>query len=462
MKTHELRITILILLTSITISAKSQTNVSGGIYTNTTWTHANSPYIVTDTVVVFPGVTLTIEPGVVVRFNDHTYIEIRNASLIALGTQTDSITFTSNSATPVPGIWGHQNNGGIWLSTTYSVFNFCNISYATQGINLLQLLPAIKNSTFTHNQYGIQSVSRTRVDSCVFKFNDTAIENLSDSSFNFNIVSNNYYGIYYASHVELNNCIIDSNYEGMGGIVPDISDTKLHHCSIKYNRNGFVADGNGGNLLSYCVIDSNIVRGVYMGHHTQDSIMYCEIKYNGTGVGAGGNTLITHCDIEYDTIGVYGCANLICNKICNNISYGLQNGSGTCDAAHNYWCTSDSTLIASAIYDGYDNINLGLVNFFPLDTACAPGITTSVDQITNNNLPYLIFPNPTAGNLSVELSSIGYKAEIRIFNSIGDLEFSSVIPNQKYFLDISSLISGIYIVELISEEKIFWQKLIRE
>ena len=49
-------------------SATAQTNVSGGIYANTTWTLANSPYIVTDTVVVFPGVTLTIQPGVTVKF----------------------------------------------------------------------------------------------------------------------------------------------------------------------------------------------------------------------------------------------------------------------------------------------------------------------------------------------------------------------------------------------------------
>jgi hypothetical protein len=32
----------------------SQTQVSGGIYQNTTWTAASSPYIVTGSIVVFP------------------------------------------------------------------------------------------------------------------------------------------------------------------------------------------------------------------------------------------------------------------------------------------------------------------------------------------------------------------------------------------------------------------------
>jgi len=60
---------------AITITVNAQTNVHGGIYNNTTWTLANSPYVVTDTIVVFPGVTLTIEPGVTVKFEDGKYVE---------------------------------------------------------------------------------------------------------------------------------------------------------------------------------------------------------------------------------------------------------------------------------------------------------------------------------------------------------------------------------------------------
>src|SRR5689334_4374533 len=99
-----------ILTTAISFAVKA-TNVSGGIFSNTTWTLANSPYIVVDTVVVFPGVTLTIEPGVVVKFDDHIYIEIRQAAIISNGNALDSITFTSNSLTPTPGIWV-----GVWLN----------------------------------------------------------------------------------------------------------------------------------------------------------------------------------------------------------------------------------------------------------------------------------------------------------------------------------------------------------
>src|SRR5947207_499617 len=101
----------------------AQTNVSGGIYANTTWTLAGSPYIVVDTVVVFPGDTLTIQPGVTVKFANNKWLEIRQGVLIAIGTVVDSITFTSNSGTPTPGIWGTVSlNGG------HAYYNYCNFS----------------------------------------------------------------------------------------------------------------------------------------------------------------------------------------------------------------------------------------------------------------------------------------------------------------------------------------------
>ena len=43
------------------------TNVSGVISSNTTWSLANSPYLVTGNVLVNEGVTLSIEPGVIVK-----------------------------------------------------------------------------------------------------------------------------------------------------------------------------------------------------------------------------------------------------------------------------------------------------------------------------------------------------------------------------------------------------------
>ena len=68
---------------------RTQTVVSGGIYQNTTWTLANSPYQVNGSVVVFPGNTLTVEPGVTILINNtnaqNIYIETRG-TLNLMGT----------------------------------------------------------------------------------------------------------------------------------------------------------------------------------------------------------------------------------------------------------------------------------------------------------------------------------------------------------------------------------------
>ncbi len=92
------------------------TDVSGFISSDTTWTQANSPYIVTDDVTVNEGGTLTIDPGVVVKFVWHYCNLIVNGTLIAEGTAGDPIYFTSDddhtvggetgTGNPAPGSWG--------------------------------------------------------------------------------------------------------------------------------------------------------------------------------------------------------------------------------------------------------------------------------------------------------------------------------------------------------------------
>ena len=61
-----------------------------------TWTKQNSPYNVIGEVRIPPESTLVIEPGVLVNFKGHyKFIVDSLATLLAVGTETDSIYFTT-------------------------------------------------------------------------------------------------------------------------------------------------------------------------------------------------------------------------------------------------------------------------------------------------------------------------------------------------------------------------------
>lgn len=89
----------------------STVNVSGSITTNTTWT-SNNVYKLSGIVYVNDGVTLTIQPGTVIRGDEtvanSSLFVARGAKLIAIGTPCSPIVFTSNKAigARAKGDWG--------------------------------------------------------------------------------------------------------------------------------------------------------------------------------------------------------------------------------------------------------------------------------------------------------------------------------------------------------------------
>jgi parallel beta-helix repeat protein len=96
------------------MSARAETNVGGVICANTTWNVAGSPYIVTvlagGSIVVGCGATLTIQPGVEVRFEPGLALLVGwsawgPGTLVARGTEQSPILFTSNQPAPAPGDW---------------------------------------------------------------------------------------------------------------------------------------------------------------------------------------------------------------------------------------------------------------------------------------------------------------------------------------------------------------------
>ena len=95
----------------------SNTIVSTNISTDTVWTYANSPYIVTNTIDVDTNATLTIEAGVVVKFYPDIEINILSGSTLNVNGQSDwHVIFTSINDNSVGGITGSTAPSGVdWL-----------------------------------------------------------------------------------------------------------------------------------------------------------------------------------------------------------------------------------------------------------------------------------------------------------------------------------------------------------
>jgi len=125
-KIKMLFITILIgiLIPSFAQAETYVTELVVGPGNSATWTLAGSPYIATGTLQILG--TLTIEPGVVVRFGTGSGMSIQdNGILIAEGTPIAPITFTSHQDTPTKGHW----QGIAFSSSKISRLTYCQIEY---------------------------------------------------------------------------------------------------------------------------------------------------------------------------------------------------------------------------------------------------------------------------------------------------------------------------------------------
>jgi parallel beta-helix repeat protein len=101
----------------------SLTPISGIV--SGTLTLEDSPYLVTDTLLVPQGQVLTIESGVVLRFNGLYWLKVEG-ELQAVGTSTDPIVFTSNSSRPTFGDWRNI----IFLNPdVQSCMSYCIVEY---------------------------------------------------------------------------------------------------------------------------------------------------------------------------------------------------------------------------------------------------------------------------------------------------------------------------------------------
>ena len=76
---------------------------------------------------------------------------------------------------------------------------------------------------------------------------------------------------------------------------------------------------------------------------------------------------------------------------------------------------------------------------------------------------FSIYPNPNNGKFFIE-NKVGIKSdlEIRIYNTLGEILFSSMLMNIKTEIDLSEFSNGIYLIEIRGEEVLWRSKIVIE
>ena len=136
------QVAIYVALLSCFYSIKvNATQVSGSV--SGIWTKANSPYIISGTVKIDKGSTLTIEPGTQIQLSNNLKSMTVEGTLIANGAINDSIQ---------------------WLSTSNSSIDYGNGIWVTGG------MASISCNTFTQNiKVSVQNDAQIEVAKSYFK-----------------------------------------------------------------------------------------------------------------------------------------------------------------------------------------------------------------------------------------------------------------------------------------------------
>jgi hypothetical protein len=325
------------LLAIVTTPNITPTLLGGGVAQNVTLTLARSPYLVTSYYALAPGYTMTIEPGVHIRFAPSTTLEVRGR-LEVVGGATNPIIFTAadpttSSQTSWNGIYVANKLGG------NAIIQYANISHAKSGVTVDREWPAgpvyIFDSVFDTNSNGVgyYSPPSFMVYRSLF-VNNWVAAGTADKIIAYSKFVNNSYGI------------ADPSLPTQYGA----ERMKVYYCM--FTGNTVALKAANGSELKYSVVQNNNKATEQQAFQNMN-LFYNTIAYNNNGIEASA---------KYNS----GTSTIRYNNIFGNDNYNFQNTDSTAwDASLNWWGTTSSSTIDSKIWDFIDAPSLGIVSYLP-------------------------------------------------------------------------------------------------
>jgi len=361
--------------------AYGDTYVSGNITTDTTWSKANSPYIVTETVQVLPGATLTIEPGVTVKFNIGTGLNVGH-QLIAIGNEQERIIFTTNVQVPTP-VLGDDLAPYCWHGIKFvdsaldaefdangnylngNIIKYCIIEYADPAIQIVGASPYIAFNKLQNNIANSGDWGGSAISIHLNPTPTTIIE--------YNEIENNFglFGIIYcyqSSLKILNNKMSNNTSYGSG----ETAVISLSSCDCLIQNNEITNNPRRFNSQGYPIGNCHGIM-VYMssaeieGNIVDNNGGYSLFIETNANVNAYWNELYSAEPFSQESVLINTTYPVNATLHYNNLKgIYIVGCPSDIDATNNYWGTTDTSIIDSNIFDYYDDITLGKVNYQPI------------------------------------------------------------------------------------------------
>lgn len=548
---------IIFMLVCKCVVSNAQTNVSGFISANTTWDLAGSPYIITGNALVTHGYTLTVNPGVIIKFNTDKALQI-DGELIAIGTPENRIVFTSNQVSPVAGDWAKIHFADTCVDAVFnvsgdyvsgSIMKYCDVLYGG-GLGFGEIHIDRSSPYFSRCRIMNSSSSGIYCFGSTYLLDSSAVKNCLDYALYFNAftqtscdliiqsdtIENNEGGIYlsgvsnascqkrihhnyFLSNTVSNtiftpsiqNLIISENYfynnsaQGNNGIIAFQNSSGF---SIECNK--FINNHTQGTGVINAACNAVIQRNIFDGNTSTGGVSVVDlqaassslhftnniIKNNSSTSGScctfspqftvnaplmvvdynqfsnnTGQSIVRIVNAYQNTNPAFYCLYLKHNnfsdpnmiEVYNNVAYGSPN----IYADSNYWSSTSTQYVASAIYDYFDFANQSVVYYLPIlnaaatiDTIC-PFISTGINSSEATLSTFTLFPNPAATQFTVAFDKTIQKGTLEIYNLLGERVFLEAIYHvSKKEIPLQSISNGIYLVKIFDGERSYSKKII--
>ena len=449
-----------IVFTFISIFTFAQTNVSGGIYQNTTWTLSGSPYVVNSSIVVFPGKTLTIEPGVEIQINNQNnsniYIETRG-TINCVGTDAQPIKihalYDTLSTVAWQGFVCTSSQGGVLNADRIEISNaYFPLSYETIPATL-----SYTNSKFIRCFQAVTVGTNLNLSGCEFIDNEVGVYGWANFNINNCLFKDNTTSLYiYASAFAMSNCSFIDNQIGASFLANAVDSIVIANCeflnnglALNYPNNGrvenceFSDNGTAVQAAYNCEIQNNtFFYNILAIEATVDANIHNnQINNNAEGIIISNVTLIQDSPLIYD------------NEICGNTYYNVNNNTNmNYSLFSNCFCDLDSAQIEAYLIDGYDDITKGLINYQIYDSSCTVLLGNVVKFGAGVGLEENAFDFSFENPVQHDLQLLGYPEvkQIVLQNTSGQtFYFTSSTYNT---FDLSRLAPGYYFIVKLDQQ----------